>query len=115
MSRRTLLLIYLIAIVVLVAIPVGNENMKSLNNIFLLRFRGDYIVHMLLFAPWCFLKPGLRMSQWWWMLVGVAFAVAAESLQYLLPYRAFNINDMIANALGVVFSFILVIILKRKW
>ncbi|HZK08108.1 MAG TPA: VanZ family protein [Bacteroidales bacterium] len=114
MSRRTLLLIYLIAIVVLVAIPVGNENVKSLNSIFLLRLRGDYIVHMLLFVPWCFLKPGLDLSKWWWLLAGVAFALAAESLQYFIPYRAFNINDMIANALGVVLSFILVSIWQLR-
>ena len=115
MSRRTLLLIYLIAIIALVALPVNNSSMKSLNDIMILQLRGDYIVHMLLFAPWCFLKPGLRLSLWWWALAGVAFAVAAESLQYFLPYRAYNINDMIANALGVVLSFILASIWRFRF
>jgi len=28
-------------------------------------------------------------------------AVAAEGVQYFLPYRAFNVNDMISNVIGM--------------
>jgi glycopeptide antibiotics resistance protein len=63
-----------------------------------------------MFLPWCFLIPNARLSMWWWLAAGIAFAAGTEGLQYLLPYRAFNINDMIANALGVIMGFVLMII-----
>ena len=34
------------------------------------------------------------------------FAGGVEGIQYLLSYRAFNINDMIGNIIGVVLGFI---------
>ncbi|MCK9270934.1 MAG: VanZ family protein [Tenuifilaceae bacterium] len=108
-TRYTIFWTYFFAILILIAIPVGNENMTNLNNIYLLHFRGDYLVHALMFLPWCFLMPGSRLSMWWWLPAGIVFAVGTESLQYLLPYRAFNINDMIANALGVILGFVLMI------
>jgi VanZ family protein len=37
-----------------------------------------------------------------WLIIGVLFAFAMEAVQYFLPYRAFNINDLLANGLGVV-------------
>ena len=36
-----------------------------------------------------------------YILLGLLFATANEAVQYLLPYRAFNINDLLANGLGV--------------
>ena len=33
--------------------------------------------------------------------LGLVFALLNEAVQYLLPYRAFNINDLLANGLGV--------------
>ena len=110
LSHLTVFWVYFFAILVLIAIPVGNEHMANLNNIYLLRFRGDYILHALMFLPWCFLLPTARLPIWWWLAAGIAFAAGTEGLQYLLPYRAFNINDMIANALGVIMGFVLMII-----
>jgi len=36
-----------------------------------------------------------------YILLGLLFATANEAVQFLLPYRAFNINDLLANGLGV--------------
>jgi VanZ family protein len=36
-----------------------------------------------------------------WVIVLLFFAIVTEWVQYILPYRAFNINDLIANCLGV--------------
>ena len=35
---------------------------------------------------------------------GLALAVGLEGVQYLLPYRAWNMNDAIGNRVGVLFS-----------
>ena len=34
----------------------------------------------------------------------IALAIDLERVQYLLPYRAWNVNDAIGNRVGVLFS-----------
>ncbi|MBN1227066.1 MAG: hypothetical protein JXA79_08735 [Deltaproteobacteria bacterium] len=29
------------------------------------------------------------------------FAQGTEGIQYLLPYRAYNVNDLLANSIGI--------------
>ena len=62
----------------------------------------SYYVHVLLLLPWLF----LTVSAWNrrvlpLLFLGAGVAVLLESIQYFLPYRSFNINDMLANMLGV--------------
>ena len=37
-----------------------------------------------------------------WFVAGVLFAVLAEGMHYLLPYRSFNPADLALNVIGVV-------------
>jgi len=57
------------------------------------------------FIPWAFFRPAFGIKPSWWFLPGLLFAAGSEGVQYLLPYRAWNINDLVANSLGVVFGF----------
>ncbi|HRW97764.1 MAG TPA: VanZ family protein, partial [Bacteroidales bacterium] len=43
----------------------------------------------------------------YWFIAGLLFASASEMVQYALFYRAFNINDMIANMIGIMTGFLL--------
>jgi VanZ family protein len=62
-----------------------------------------------MFIPWVFLLgsiagfgTGVNAGKVILLVAaGIAFAVAHEGIQYLLPYRSFNINDLLANGLGV--------------
>jgi len=87
-------------------------------NITILRFRGDYFLHALMFVPWAFFRPSFRFSNGTWLLLGLLFAAGSEGLQYLLPYRAYNVNVLLANALGILAGFLLsllfVIFVKPK-
>jgi glycopeptide antibiotics resistance protein len=94
--------IYLSTIVAIVIIPL---NTGEINNITILRFRGDYIVHALLFLPWAFFLPVFHTNKWLWLFFGLLFAAGSEGLQYFLPYRAWNVNDLLANSLGVCLGF----------
>jgi VanZ family protein len=47
------------------------------------------------------------------LLLGLFFATSTEAIQYVLPYRAFNINDMIADAFGILLGSILTYI--SRW
>jgi len=89
----------------LVALPLNASN--ELNNITILQLRGDYFFHILMFIPWMFFQKTTHFKAMHWLLPGLLFASVSEGLQYFLPYRAFNINDLIANATGVLLGFLL--------
>ena len=46
-----LFLLYIIVVLALNVLPINSPSSK-LNNIYLLEFRGDYIVHLIIFIPW---------------------------------------------------------------
>jgi glycopeptide antibiotics resistance protein len=103
-TPRNLLIAYIATIVILMVLPL---NSGELNNIFILRFRGDYFLHALLFLPWAFFGFLLQKRKGLWFMLGLLFAICAESIQYLLPYRAFNVNDLLSNTIGIILSFLL--------
>lgn len=94
---------YLGYVLMLVVFPFHSAN--ELNHITILQLRADYILHALLFLPWAFFRPAFGIKPGWCLLNGLAFAAGSEGLQYLLPYRSWYINDLVANVLGVVFGF----------
>jgi len=48
-------------------------------------------------------KRASKMKYWMIVLLaGLFLAALFETLQMIIPYRRFNINDMVANCLGVV-------------
>lgn len=89
----------------MVSLPINSAG--ELNNVTIISFRGDYFFHALLFVPWAFFRAGFRMNVWAWSALGLVFAAGSEGLQYLLPYRAYNINDLVSNMLGIVLGLLL--------
>jgi len=102
---KFLLLLYILAILLLTTLPINSAG--ELNDIHILKFRGDYFFHALMFMPWMFFRGAIVNSKWKWLVLGILFAAGSEIIQYILPYRAYNINDLMANSLGVVISFAL--------
>ena len=100
LNLKFLFWLYIGAILLLVTLPINSAG--ELNNVTILRFRGDYFFHALLFVPWAFFRPVFRFANLHWLLMGLLFAAGSEGIQYLLPYRAYNVNDLVANKLGVV-------------
>ncbi|MFU8844551.1 MAG: VanZ family protein [Bacteroidales bacterium] len=105
---RILFYTYTIIVLLLAVLPLSNS-VVVINNIYVISIRMDYILHFVIFMPWVFL---LRMVSNWsfktvpvktlaLILAGLLFASSTELVQYFLAYRAFNINDLIANNLGV--------------
>ncbi len=109
MSKKVLFfLIYTSIIVLLITLPI-NYKESALNNTYILSIRGDYFGHAVLFLPWMWLKPNKSFNpgKGLWLLTGLVFANLSEFIQYLLPYRSFNINDIVANNTGILLSGIL--------
>lgn len=71
-----------------------------LNN-YVFGLRTDHLLHASVFVPCVFFLWGVVKPGWMSWLTAVGIGVLTESVQYLLPYRGFDINDMIANFLGV--------------
>jgi len=107
---------YTILLVLLAVLPInGSDSGSSLNNIYIVSIRLDYLLHFAVFMPWMFLlwkMVGVSFSRdpratLLYIILGLLFATANEAIQYLLPYRAFNINDLLANGLGVMLGSVL--------
>jgi len=87
---------------------------SEFNNIIILQLRGDYFFHILMFLPWVFFSGVFNMKKIYWVLIGLLFAAGSEAWQYLLPYRAYNVNDLLANMLGVLLGFTLLFLINIR-
>ncbi len=99
---KPLLQTYLLVLLLLVVLPLNGFTNTALHTTIVVSIRLDYLLHVLLLLPWLF----LTVSAWNrrvlpLLFLGAGVAVLLESIQYFLPYRSFNINDMLANMLGV--------------
>ncbi len=112
---KLFLFFYLLVILVMTVVPYGEMN-RSLNSILVLSLRADYLIHSLIFLPlvplWILTFPKHRF--FWVFMLGLGFAALAEYTHHFLPYRAFNINDLIFNMIGV-FVGALMIMLVKAW
>ena len=109
MKPKPLLYIYIFLIVLLMTLPINRES-SLLNNVYIVHIRLDYLAHMLVFLPFLFLiRRVYKLGVLPCLILGALFAAFSEYLQYLLPYRAFNINDLIGNVAGIVTGSVLLI------
>lgn len=101
--------IYTALIILFYILPINSsESGINLNNVFIVYIRLDYLALFMIFFPWMILwKKCTRMivrknvgNKIGIITVGFLFTIGLELIQYYLPYRAFNINDLIANGIG---------------
>ncbi|MBN1186134.1 MAG: VanZ family protein [Bacteroidales bacterium] len=95
--------IYLFLIIIQAIAPFGKS--VRLDEIFIFNFRADHIIHVFVFIPWMFFGIKMNKNLPLWFLWGILFAAGTECLQYFMPYRSFNISDIIANVIGVALGF----------
>jgi VanZ family protein len=115
--RWKLFYCYLIVLILLSVLPI-NSTGSSINHVFVVSIRLDYLLHCLVYIPLVFFAwidkelniLKLPVKTVGWIIVIFAFAMVTEWIQFFLPYRAFNINDLVANALGVLIGFLIITI-----
>jgi glycopeptide antibiotics resistance protein len=99
-------------LLLLVFLPLNTSG--ELNNMNIITFRGDYFFHSMMFVPWAFFFRVFRLRTISWFLSGLVFAALCEAVQYPLPYRAWNINDMFANLFGILLGYMVYFLILKK-
>ncbi len=125
LRSRALLLVYLIMLFLVSTIPFPRGS-AAMNETYVVQVRSDYLLHALVYLPMplllgLFLERGPvrqdRRKFLFWLgiiLPSLLFTVLFEGVQLILPYRSFNINDMMANGLGVVIGLLIMPFLWRR-
>lgn len=87
---------------------------------YVLGLRADHLLHASVFLP-CALflmdfygRLGTGGRRWAVWATAVAVGLLTESVQWLLPFRAYDVNDLIANSLGVTLGWIAVLLARRR-
>ena len=110
-------LIYLLLLLVGALVPLGSGS-ASLNSTYALNVRGDYLLHALFYIPLPIIlllsKTGRHVHLGWVILFALIMVVMFEGIQMIIPYRAFNINDLFANGVGVLIGLILFALFSKK-
>lgn len=113
-GRKQLRPWYFAALALLMWAPINGFGL-SLDN-YLLGLRADHLLHASVFVPCSlFLIDFFPRHRWLAWLAAIAIGQLTERVQYLLPYRGFDINDMVANALGSTLGFTILIFAMAAW
>ena len=110
-GRRQLRPWYFVALTILMWAPLNGLGIPLDN--YILGLRADHLLHASVFIPcalflWDIIKP-----KWVVWLAAVAIGLITEGGQWLLPYRGYDINDLIANAIGVTLGMVIILVFRR--
>ena len=120
---------YLLFLFLGTVLPI-NSGSSALNDHYTLHIRWDYLLHALVYMPLpvllglTFRKKSKEQlahpfskSRFWIQVVLISLFVTAlfELLQMILPYRAFNINDLLANGVGAIMGLVVAIAFRERW
>ncbi len=109
--------LYLLMLLVGALVPLGMGS-ELLGNNYTLHIRADYLLHSLLYIPLpllLILSRSGKIGGWLAViLVSLAVVILFETVQMLVPYRAFNINDLFANGVGAIIGLIPAFIVWRR-
>jgi VanZ family protein len=109
LSTKTLNWLIISYVLIVLAVSFAMINTKStLNQTWVLHIRLDHLLHVILFIPWMVLvcwRWREKKDTWFFLLAlwaGLLLAAFSEGVQYLLPYRSFNVFDLLSNFVGLV-------------
>lgn len=97
-------IIYFLTLLFLYIVPL--ESGLRLNRYNYSGFRLDHIIHALVFIPTAFVIAPIFLRQTQFRVIKIiflSFVVAAmfETIHLLVPYRAFTVEDLLSNLIGV--------------
>ena len=109
--------LYLLLLLVGTLIPIGMGS-EPLSNNYTFHIRADYLLHALFYIPLPLLlllsRSGRKGGWLKVILVSLVVVILFETVQMLVPYRAFNINDLFANGVGVLIGLLPALFVWRR-
>lgn len=113
-GRRQLRPWYFAFLAILMWAPLNGIGVPLDN--YLLGLRLDHLLHASVFIPCTlFLVDFFGVHRWKWPVwaTAVGVGILTESVQWILPYRGFDINDLVANFLGVTLGWVIILSLRE--
>ncbi len=108
--------LYLLILVLGAVLPLDKG--EVLGNTYVLELRSDYLIHVLISLPLPLLIAlSLRHLGGLWIRVlvfSILIVSFCEGIQLLIPYRTFNINDLLANGVGALLGLVAAFIVWRR-
>lgn len=107
--------------------PLGFAS-TTLSHNYTFEIRWDYLLHALVYMPLpvvlgLFLKKSsleqkqqeINKNRFWILVIVLSVVITAlfELVQLIIPYRAFNINDLLANGVGTILGLIMILVFGR--
>lgn len=98
-GRKKLSIAYFVILALLMWAPLNGIGLALNNYVFGLRL--DHLLHasVYLLCP-LFLADWFEKRSGRVLVVALAIGLITESVQYLLPFRGFDVNDLLANCVG---------------
>ena len=112
-GRRRLRPWYFVALAILMWAPLNGVGIRLNTYVFGLRL--DHLLHAMVYVP-CFLfvMDLPRWKGWQKWLLALAIGLFTEGVQYLLPYRGFDVNDLVANVIGITLGAVIVSFVRQE-
>lgn len=107
-ARRKWAVLYFVFLAVLMWAPLNG--LGEVLNRFVFGLRLDHLLHGLVYllCP-LFLMDFLNRRKWFILLLAVLIGLFTEFVQYLLPYRGFDVNDLVANVVGCLLGWLAIL------
>ena len=106
-NGKNLLLLYIGIVVFIHVIPVSESVAPDQFN--MVAIRPDQFIHLILFVPFCILVRSAfdinvyshKILSLFILFALLAFSFIMEYMQIFIPYRSFELGDLVANLMGV--------------
>ena len=127
-KKENIALAYLIFLLLATLVPLGPMN-APLNDNYTLHIRWDYLLHAIVYLalpvfvgirlknkhPDESLSTGGGIKFWVLVvLISLSIVILFELVQKVIPYRSFNINDMLANGIGAFIGLSIMILFRKR-
>lgn len=111
-GRRQLRPWYFAALAILMWAPLNGMGIPLDN--YILGLRADHLLHASVFIPCTLFLMDVIDRRWLVWLAAVGIGLLTEGGQWLLPYRGYDVNDLIANAIGVTIGWLIILAIKKR-
>lgn len=111
-GRRRLRPWYFALLAILMWAPLNGIGIPL--NHYVLGLRADHLLHASVFIPCTLFLMDIIDRRWLVWLTAVGIGLLTEGVQYLLPYRGYDVNDLVANTIGVTLGWLVILALKKR-